>query len=64
MDGGYCRCYEAGNIGCVGEPVFAPERRLLLLDDIVALMLHYFQSKNVVFYGIIQSMSLAWNFNN
>ena len=28
VDSGYCKCYERGNIWCVGEPVTAPPRRL------------------------------------
>ena len=28
VNSGYCKCYERGNIWCVGEPVTAPPRRL------------------------------------
>ena len=59
LDGGYCKCYEGGNIGCVGEPVTVPPRRLLLLDDFTATMLCYFKTRNVVHFSSVLLTSMV-----
>ena len=68
VESGYCKCYELGNIWCVGDPVTAPPRRLRTSfwrwrlrpqHHFWRHVLHFYSTTPCVF-----GMMWPWNFNN